>query len=92
MEAWRVFDLLQGLLVIGGIFVVFYSPIARGIANRLMHGKTPPPGVPLDDPRVDEVLADNQMLRRQLEEMQERVQFAERMLAQTRKAQLPGSA
>ena len=71
-------------LAAGGttIFLAF-SPIARAIGNRIMHGKIPPPGAtPLPDPRLDDLLDENAMLRRQLDEVQERVTFAERMLAQ----------
>ena len=50
-----------------------------------------PGSTPVPDPRLDDLADDNLMLRRQLDEMQERVAFTERMLAQAREhPALPG--
>ena len=83
----------MALAVAGTTIFLAFSPIARAIGNRIMHGKVPPPGAPASpDPRVDDVLDENAMLRRQLDELQERVDFAERALAQGRDKQaLPGA-
>lgn len=88
LEDYQITQLLTTLIV--GVTVVFlaYSPLPRAIgqalAQRLMHGKTPAPGSAAADQRLEDVIEDNSMLRRQLEEMQERMEFAERMLAQAR--------
>ena len=76
-------------VVVGATFVaIAYSPLFRAFGNRLMHGRTPAPGMPADDPRVDELAEDNTMLRRQLGEMEERLEFAERLLAQVKERAL----
>ena len=92
MQDYMIQNVLEALIVGVTIIFVAYSPVMRGLANRVMHGKTPPPGTPINDPRVDDVLDDNAMLRRQLDEMQDRVAFAERLLAQQQKPSnvLPG--
>jgi hypothetical protein len=72
-------------LIVGGTFVgIAYSPLFRAMGNRLMHGKVLPEGSVVEDPRVDDLAEDNVMLRRQLGEMEERLEFAERMLAQVK--------
>ena len=73
-------------LIVGGTMLgIAYSPLFRAFGNRIMHGRTPAPGsTPLPDPRMDEVLDDNAMLRRQLDELTERLEFTERMLAQAK--------
>lgn len=85
MEGFMIRDVLTALIV-GATFVgIAYSPLFRAFGNRIMHGRTPAPGsTPLPDPRIDDLLDDNAMLRRQLDEMQDRVAFAERMLAQAK--------
>jgi hypothetical protein len=69
-----------------------YSPIARAIARRIMHGKTLAPGtLPPDEHRVDDLSGEVAALRQALEEQQERMDFAERLLAQVKdKSALPG--
>jgi hypothetical protein len=78
-------------IVIGGVFLgLAFSPLPRAWAHRIMHGKRA--DQPLEDPRVDDLVEDNAMLRRQLDEMQERIEFAERMLAQQQaREKLPGN-
>jgi len=72
--------------IVGATFIgIAYSPLFRAFGNRIMHGRTPAPGsAPLPDPRLDDVLDDNAMLRRQLDELSERLEFTERMLAQAK--------
>ena len=73
-------------LIVGGTMIgIAYSPLFRAFGNRIMHGRTPVPGsTPLPDPRLDDLLDDNTLLRRQLDEMSERLEFTERMLAQAK--------
>lgn len=65
------------------IVILAFSPVGRALANRILHGKQPG-GDALEDPRVDELSDQVSSLRRQIGEMQERIDFAERMLAQAR--------
>jgi hypothetical protein len=73
-------------LIVGGTFLgIAYSPLFRAFGNRIMHGRTPAPGsTPLPDPRLDDLLDDNAMLRRHIEELSSRLDFTERMLAQVK--------
>jgi hypothetical protein len=73
---------MEGVLAIiflfggGTAFLLSISPIGRAVAERIRtHG-----AVPLHDP---ELLAEVDALRRDLSELQERVDFAERLLART---------
>jgi hypothetical protein len=85
MEEFHRFELFQAILVILGIGVVAYSPIARAIGRRIMHGKTPLPGAaPQDDARLDDLSGEVTALRQAMYEQQERLDFAERLLAQAR--------
>jgi hypothetical protein len=94
VEGFQIENLLEGLLVAATIVFIAYSPIARAIANRILHGRLPPPGAPpLDDPRMDQISGEVQVMRRHLDETLERLDFAERMLAQSReKNALPGKS
>ena len=93
MEPYQVQNIIEMLIVSGTVILLAFSPLPRALGKLLMHGRTPLPGsLPPADPRLDDLADDNAMLRRQLEEMQERLQFAERMLAQGRDKQaLPGA-
>lgn len=72
-------------LIVGATFVgIAFSPLARALGNRIMHGKVHLPGAGSDDPRVDELADEVSVLRRQIGDMQERLDFTERMLAQAR--------
>jgi hypothetical protein len=78
-------NVLTALIVGGTLIGIAYSPLFRAFGNRIMHGRTAAPGsTPFPDPRLDEVLDDNAMLRRQLDELTERLEFTERMLAQAK--------
>jgi hypothetical protein len=72
---------MEGILAItfifggGTAFLLAISPIGRAIAERIRaHG-----AVPMQDP---ELLAEVDALRRDVSELQERVDFTERLLAQ----------
>lgn len=75
--------ILSAIITGATIVLVAFSPIGRALGHRIMHGKTPlKPET--DDARVETVGEEVVALRTQLEEMQERMDFAERMLAQAR--------
>jgi hypothetical protein len=74
-----------GYLITGAVILgVAFSPIARAIGHRIMHGKAPrfPEGA--EDPRVDDLSGEVAALREQLETMHDRLDFTERLLAQAR--------
>ena len=80
---------MEGILAItfifggGTAFLLAMSPIGRAIAERIRaHG-----AVPMQDP---ELLADLDALRRDVSELQERVDFTERLLAQSQERQQVG--
>jgi len=80
---------MEGVLAItfifggGTAFLLAMSPIGRAIAERIRaHG-----AVPMQDP---ELLAEVDALRRDVSELQERVDFAERLLAQSQERQQVG--
>jgi uncharacterized protein YeaO (DUF488 family) len=84
VNGFQVENMVEGLLAAATIVLIFYSPIARAIGQRILHGRLPPPGVPADDGRVDELSGEVAALRHHLDEAQERIDFTERMLAQSR--------
>ena len=61
----------------GSLVGISYSPIGKALADRVRHGKTPLPA-PEVDPAVFEEL---DHLRAEMNEVQERLDFAERLLA-----------
>jgi hypothetical protein len=65
------------ILIFGGgtLFLLSVSPIGRAIAERIRSQGA----VPMQDP---ELLAEVDSLRRDVSELQERVDFAERLLSQ----------
>ena len=80
---------MEGILAVtfifggGTAFLLAISPIGKAIAERIRaHG-----AVPMPDP---ELLAEVDALRRDLSELQERVDFAERLLARTQERQQVG--
>lgn len=78
--------ILAILLIFGGgtLIAVSFSPIGRAIAERI-RGQSSRPET---DPAVYEEL---EHLRTEMAELQERVDFAERLLAKTREPErLPG--
>ncbi|HYN19497.1 MAG TPA: hypothetical protein VE078_00950, partial [Thermoanaerobaculia bacterium] len=82
---------VEGILAIififggGSLFLLAVSPVGKAFADRLRHGPQPGgPGEP--DPGV---LAELEQLRSDVTELQERVEFAERLLARKSGAELP---
>lgn len=84
MQDFMLRDLLEGLIVSVTIVFIAFSPIARAIADRIRHGRLPRPGESAEAGRVDDLSGEVAALRHQLGETQERLDFAERLLAQTR--------
>jgi hypothetical protein len=81
---------MEGVLAVtfifggGTAFLLAISPIGKAIAERIRaHG-----AVPMQDP---ELLAEVDALRRDVSELQERVDFAERLLARTQERQQVGN-
>ena len=70
-------DILAIIFLLGGgvVSVLAFSPVGRALADRI-RGHAP------DAPYDPELLAEVQALRADVGELQERVDFAERMLAQ----------
>jgi len=85
-------DTLQGLLVLIGFGVVAYSPIARAIGKRILHGRIPAPGAHAAyDDRMDQISGEMAAMRQHLDETLDRLEFTERMLARTMdQGALPG--
>lgn len=80
-------DVLAIIFIFGGgtLFLLAVSPVGKAIAERIRGGAPASVG---PDP---EVLAELEQLRSDVTELQERLDFAERLLAQKREAgQLPG--
>jgi hypothetical protein len=80
---------MEGILAVtfifggGTAFLLAISPIGKAIAERIRaHG-----AVPMQDP---ELLAEVDALRRDVSDLQERVDFAERLLARTQERQQVG--
>lgn len=74
-------DILALILIFGGgaVVAIAFSPIGRALADRLRHGKVPPESSgPAVDPALYEEL---DQLRAEMTELQERVDFTERLLA-----------
>lgn len=88
----EIAGLWQGLMGLVGVWVVAYSPIARAIGNRILHGRMPAPGTrPLDDDRLDQLSGEMAAMRQHLDETLDRLEFTERMLAQAKERDaLPG--
>jgi hypothetical protein len=81
-------DILAITFLFGGGTLVFlsFSPLGKALAERLRHGKQalPPPAV--DDAVYDEL----DRLRIEMNEVHERLDFAERLLAD--KSKVPGES
>lgn len=89
MPPWA-FLALVGLcgLLIGGVGI----PLARAIASRIMHGPVPRAGAGGDDPRVDDLTDAMRALQAQMDELQGRLDFTERVIAQQKaRDALPGA-
>ena len=72
-------DVLAIVFLFGGgsIVAVSFSPIGKAFADRVRHGKSPLPAPELDPALYHEL----DQLRTDVSELQERVDFAERLLA-----------
>jgi hypothetical protein len=95
LESYQIVDLFTTLMIGASVVLLAYSPLPRSLgqalAHRLMHGKAPREPERVTDPRLDDMADEMAMLRRQLEETQGRLDFAERMLSQAKsQAVLPG--
>lgn len=81
---------MEGILAItfifggGSLFLLAVSPVGKAFAERIRHG-VHPAGSGEADPHV---LAELEQLRSDVTELQERVDFAERLLAQKQGAKL----
>ena len=80
-------DILAAILIFGGgtVAVLAFSPLGRALANRIQGGARP------DDEQLRRVAESNEatleeleQVRRDLTELQERMDFAERLLARQR--------
>ncbi len=93
LESYQITELLTTMMIVCGVGLLAYSPLPRAlgqaIAHRLMHGKSAGPAEGVTDPRLDAMVEEMSMVRRQLEETQERLDFTERLLAQAQKGALP---
>ncbi len=72
-------DILAIIFLFGGGTTVLlaFSPMGKAWAERIRHGKQPLPAPEIDEALYDEV----DRLRIEVSEMQERLDFAERLLA-----------
>jgi len=81
----------EGILAIififggGTLFLLAISPVGKALADRIRHG-TQPLGAGGTEP---EVLNELEQLRNDVTDLQERVDFAERMLSSKNAGQLP---
>ncbi|HEX9728732.1 MAG TPA: hypothetical protein VGA37_09520 [Gemmatimonadales bacterium] len=87
---------MEGVLAIvflfggGSMFLLAISPIGRAIATRIQRSEeASPEAVEHLEAGYQAVLDDVEALRHDLVEVQERLDFAERLLAQQRQAGLP---
>ncbi len=80
-------------LIVGATLVgIAFSPLMRAFGSRVMHGKTSRPGTPAEAARVEYLSDEVATLTRQLDELQERLDFTERVLAQAKeRGLLPAS-
>jgi len=84
-------DILAIVFIFGGgsLFLLAISPIGKAIAERIRGGAPNAPGAvqgALEGLR-EEMLTELQQLRKDVDELGERVDFTERMLAQHREAE-----
>jgi len=76
-------EILKTVIVGVTVVAVAFSPVGRAIGNRIMHGRMARSNTG-DAERMDDVSREVAALGRQVDELQERVDFAERVLAQAR--------
>jgi len=81
----------EGILAItfifggGTLFLLAISPVGRALADRIRHGRSP--GSVGPDPGT---IAELEQLRSDVTDLQERVDFTERLLAEKKPGQLSG--
>lgn len=83
-------DILAIVLIFGGgtAIALAFSPLGKAVADRLRHGK-----LPVQAPNADPAIYDElDRLRTDVSELQERVDFAERLLAKPADAAGEGEA
>lgn len=77
------------VLVFGGAFALLF-PLVRALAERI-RGQTRDRETPREQDRLrEELLEEMLQLRREMSELGERMDFAERLLARQREEPLPG--
>ncbi len=82
MNEFNIAEAIAVAALVFGFVRILTSPIGRAIAERLRGARPPEP----------EPAAEIETLRTRLAEVEERLDFAERLLASTRQAdQLPGA-
>lgn len=83
-------DILAITLIFGGLaaFLISISPIGKAIADRIRNGGRVAGGPEFDRLKESQVMLLEEMdaLRQDVTELQERLDFAERMLAREREA------
>jgi ubiquinone biosynthesis protein UbiJ len=83
-------DILALILIFGGgtVIALSFSPVGRAVADRLRHGPQP-----IAPPEIDhEVYDELDRLRADVTELQERVDFSERLLSKGTAEHTQGSA
>ena len=84
-------DVLAVVFIFGGgsLFLLAISPIGKAIAERIRGGAPNAPGAVHEvlEGLREEMLTELQQLRKDVNELGERVDFTERMLAQRREAE-----
>jgi len=95
MEGYQIANLIEELMILVGVVAVAWSPFPRLIGQAIAHrigGKSAPARPAAADERQVEAMAEEiTMLRRQLDETLDRLDFTERVVAQQRaRDALPG--
>lgn len=90
--AGTISELIITVLVVGGALLLvrwaFRSPIAEAIGERIRRGRRNPEMTGEQDERMARLEGDLSVLRGELTEVQERLDFAERVLAEKRERRL----
>lgn len=83
-------DILAITFLFGGgtLVLLSFSPVGKALAERLRHGRVPLPAPEVDDALYDEV----DRLRVEVSEIHERLDFAERLLADRSQADRDAAA
>lgn len=79
-------DILAIIFIFGGgtLVVLSFSPLGRALAERIRHGRQP-----IAPPDMSAVFDEVDGLRAELAEVHERLDFAERLLAEKKDSSLP---